>query len=689
MNRHTRYGYSLTAIAAALLAAYGPVQAAEVDAVTELAKPSSTVNFGLGYIDTDAPRFGQYSGINKSGGYGLLDADIVKRDDATGTWIIFTGRNLGLDNRELRFEHARQGDWGYFIEYNQIPRFNPYTVNTGLAGIGTATQTINGTALRNVELKTEREAVTLGFSKNLPAGWDFQVRFKNEEKDGARQWGQGRTNPVTIPPSPTATVNFLTDPINQTTRQLDAILGYAGEKLQLSGGYYGTLFENHNTVLNVPHSTVFTQMALPPGNQSHQLHLAGGYSFTPTTRGTFKLAYARATQNESFFVVEPRLNTRSDLGGAVDTTQLQMGIVARPMAKLSLRGNLRYEDKDDQTPLAQYTAVTARSTLDGFNEPRSIRTLTGKLEASYALPMSFRLTGGVDYDEKKRNTFRVASVSQRERTEETAYRVEMRRSMSDTVTGALAYIHSERDGSPFLTTVLNCGAVVCSTGTDPVITSTASNLIAPIHLADRKRDKVRLSADWQATEQLSLQFRVDESRDNYGQRVGSTLGPQTGEARAYAVDAAYAFSDEWQATAWISRDDTRFEQLTRPADPWQAKLRNVGDSFGLGVRGKPLSRLEIGADLSHANMRDENRQQALSGTATDVVPDISTKLTKLNLFAKHAVKKNVDLRLNYVYDRFSTDDWTWTNWTYSDGTRVLQSPTQTVHFIGVSMNYRF
>ncbi len=680
MNRHAHYVFRLAATAAAVLAGVG-AYAAEGDEITALTKPESNIEFGLGYVNKDGLRFGQYSGLNEMGTYGLLGGSLIKRDDATGTWLNLSGRNLGLESRELRFEHNRQGNWGYFIEYGVTPRFNPYTVNTGLTGIGTATQTINGTALRNVELKTEREAVTLGLSKNLPAGWDFQVRFRNEEKDGARQWGQGG------PP-----VNFLTDPINQTTRQLDAILGYTGEKLQLSGGYYGTLFENHNTVLNVlavlPSTAVFPQMALPPGNQSHQLHLAGGYSFTPTTRGTFKLAYTKATQTETFFVA-PTHKTRSDLGGAVDTTLLQMGIVARPMPKLSLRGNLRYEDKDDQTPLAQYTAVTARSTLDGFNEPRSIRTLTGKLEASYALPMSFRLTGGVDYDEKKRNTFRVASVSQRERTEETAYRVEMRRSMSDTVTGALAYIHSERDGSPFLTTVLNCGAVVCSTGTDPVITSTASNLIAPIHLADRKRDKVRLSADWQATEQLSLQFRVDESRDNYGQRVGSTLGPQTGEARAYAVDAAYAFSDEWQATAWISRDDTRFEQLTRPADPWQAKLRNVGDSFGLGVRGKPLSRLEIGADLSHANMRDENRQQALSGTATDVVPDISTKLTKLNLFTKYAVKKNVDLRLNYIYDRFSTDDWTWTNWTYLDGTRVLQSPTQTVHFVGVSMNYRF
>ena len=38
-----------------------------------------------------------------------------------GTWLRFDGRNLGLDSRQLRFEHNRQGNWGYFIEYGQIP----------------------------------------------------------------------------------------------------------------------------------------------------------------------------------------------------------------------------------------------------------------------------------------------------------------------------------------------------------------------------------------------------------------------------------------------------------------------------------------------------------------------------------------------------------------------------------------
>lgn len=672
MNKRAQNAIRLTLVAAAVSAACGPAWAAEDDEIKALTKPESNIEFGIGYVDNDGKRFGQFNGLNENGVYGLLGGNLVRRDDATGTWLKLSGRNLGLDTRQLRFEHNRQGDWGYFLEYDEIPRFNPYTINTGLTGIGTSTQTLNGTARRNVDLETKREALTLGFSKIMAGGLDVQVRFRNEEKDGSRQWGQGG-----LP------INFLVDPINQTTRQLDVILGYTGEKLQLSGGYYGTNFDNNNTALNIPNSTLFTQMALPPGNQSHQLFLAGGYNFTPTVRSSFKAAYARATQTEAF-INTPTLNTRSDLGGKVETTLLQLGLTARPLPKLSLLGNLRYEDRDDKTPIVQYT--TAGSSLDGNNEPRSIRTLAGKVEASYALPMNFRLTGGIDYEEKKRNTSPVRIASYRETTDETTYRAELRRSLSKTLTGAVAYLYSDRGGSPFLTTTQLNG-------------SNNSNLIAPIYLADRERHKVRLTANWQATDKLSLQFRVDESHDSYDQRDGSAsststnpagtlLGPQKGEARGYSVDAALALNDKWQATAWASRDDLRYEQLFRTT-VFSYQQRNVGDAFGLGLRGKPYSWLEVGAELSHSDITDENRQQALAGAAIDVIPDIATKLTKLKLFAGYALKKDVTLRATYIYDRFSTDDWTWNRWTYSDGTTVLAEPTQEVHFIGLAINYKF
>src|SRR5213075_2453650 len=149
----------------------------------------------------------------------------------------------------------------------------------------------------------------------------------------------------------TSILQFTPEPINSVMRQIEATLNYNGERLQMSGGYYGTMYDNHNPALNITEATptanaTLTPIALPPDNQSHQLFLSGGYSFSPTTRGTFKLAKGRWIQDDQFVV--PTTVGRTDLGGRVDTTQAQMGITTRPTSKLSLLANLRYDDRDDK-----------------------------------------------------------------------------------------------------------------------------------------------------------------------------------------------------------------------------------------------------------------------------------------------------------------------------------------------------
>jgi len=223
-----------------------------------------------------------------------------------------------------------------------------------------------------------------------------------------------------------------------------------------------------------------------------------------------------------------------------------------------------------------------------------------------------------------------------------------------------------------------------------------SNLIAPSHLADRKRDKVRLSVNWAPTEPLSLQFMLEDARDSYrarGALGGVSLGPQKGTAQNYSLDVSYAFSEAWQATAWASRNDNRMDQTTAAGASagaiWAAALRNRGDAFGLGVAGTLNSRLEIGVDLSRSDITDEYRQQAITGAPIASLPDVSTRLTSLKLFVKYALQKNSGVRLEYVYDRFSTNDWTWATWTYTDGTTLTQNPSQAVNFIGISWYYNW
>ena len=692
MTTHTGHPLRLAAVAAAVLAAFPVAYAAKGDEVAALTKPESEVSLGIGVLDRDNRRFGQYTGMTEEGAYGVLDADVARRNDATGTWLRFRGRNLGLDHRELRFEHERQGDWGYFIDFGQTPRFEPYVPQTSVTGIGSPNLTVPTTSTPGGahELKTERKAIGLGFDKRLGGPWGVQLRFKSEEKDGARIFGRGTTTGSTF--------EFMPEPIDSTTRQLEAILNYAGERLQLAGGYYGTSYDNRYKGLFVTGGSAnlagFSPTALPPDNQSHQFYVSGGYQFTPTMRSTFKLVYGQATQRDDFLSAAELAPTAvpaglpSNLSGRVDTKLAQLGLSAQPIARLSLRANLRYEDRDDKTPVFRYTTLaTGTSTFNGDNEPRSIRTTAGMLEAGYRLPLAFRLKGGIDYEEKKRNTSPVRIVTHRDKTEETTYRAELRRAVAETVTGAIAFAHGERKGTPFLVTTLNNGT-----------TAASGNRVAPIYLADRDRDLVRVSVDWQAAEPLSFQFRADTARDDYEQLHALGIGPRKGEARTYALDANWTVSEKWQATAWVSRSEAEQEQAQHAGSGtagllWAAFLKNTDDSFGLGLRGKPSGVVEVGADLSHSNLRDRFDQRRLNalGPATAVapLPDIGTRLMRLQLFAKYALQKNSGVRLDYVHDRFTTNDWTWTGWRYSDGTTLAQDPSQKVNLVGLSYYYRF
>jgi MtrB/PioB family decaheme-associated outer membrane protein len=659
MRKHTPVWIAVSHLlaGAALLAAATPAFADEAE-IKQLTKPESTARIGMGYLSDDNRRFGQYSGVKDQGGYLMLDLDYLNRDDATGTWSRLLGRNVGFDNRELRGEFGPQGNWRGFIDFNQIPRYEPVIVNTGLTGIGTAQQALNGTARRNVELDTRRDRLSFGFDKQLGAGLEFQARYTTEDKTGARLFGRG-------------TAEFLTDPIDYNSKQLEATLGYATEKYQLQGGYYGTAFNNSKAVLDV---ATGADIALPPDNESHQLFMTGGYNFSKTTRANFKAAYTRGTQNASFFTA-PTFpgTTRTSLDARVDTTLLQAGFTSRPTRELSFLGDLRYEDRDDKTPRTQFLAPSTGR--DGFNTPFSRTTTSAKGEAGYLLPSDIRLIGGVDYEKKKRSVLTVRQASWREENDETTLRLEARRNLSESLNGSVAYLYSVRNGSNFL----------------PANNNTAIDLVDPVHFADRNRNKLRMTADWVPMEALSLQFLADVAQDDYDTR---NLGPEKGKATSFAIDANYAVNEAWQLLGWMSFDDNRIDQSTQtgangaqvPAQTWKANLRNKGQAYGVGVRGKPTGALEVGADVQYGNDSNAYNLNAVLPTAA-LLPDINTKRTTMRLYGQYTVQKNLSVRLDLVYDRFKTSDWTWTNWVYSDGTTAT-NPNTSSTFLGISLIYR-
>jgi hypothetical protein len=282
--------------------------------------------------------------------------------------------------------------------------------------------------------------------------------------------------------------------------------------------------------------------------------------------------------------------------------------------------------------------------------------------------------------------------------------------------GSLGFAHSDRTGTDFRTLrTWNTNGTV-NPADDFFAVGNAGlyvlgGLLQPIYMADRDRNKIALALDWMPTDALSFQFNAEKSRDDYeaGRSSQSTvdlsadknpnIGVRDGDAWLLNVDVSYQINDDWRLTGWAARNVTNLDQATCrdrtsaancAANSWSAGLTTRSDAIGLGLRGKMLGKLNLGGDITYLhdkNEYDQNGRGTAAGAAD--LPDIVSYTTTLKMFANYEIGKQSSVQLDYVLDHRRTNDWTWTDWRYTDGTVVEQDPVETVHFIGVSYRYGF
>ena len=816
MRKHMAFRLSL--ISASIASWHGAAVAQSTSAeVLALTRPDSQVTVGIGDQTGDRRQLGKYDGMRESGYYFLLDADIRLRDDNAGTNTEFTVRNLGLDTLEGRMRVEQQGNWGGTIDYDRLVSRNPNSFITGVTGIGTinlgygsaigssttagtaggtaATNQANGfryPAANHVELGTTRDTLSFSAYKYIDNELLAEISVREVEKNGTRHWGRG------------SNAEFAVEPIDYRTTEVEAKLNLTQEKLQVSAGVGISRFDNANSFVNTfagsatnvlpangngySRTNGYTVLSLPLDNEAHRLFANVGYSFTPSTRGTAKASYTVATQSDSLQPITDALvatgahmtntvmnpgATPASLDGKIVTSLLELGLTTKPMEKLSVVGNVRYQNREDKTPHRAYASYwTFRCSLSGTttfasptlpvagqpcsnflpagtgalfgnvtiaavpitaveveNNPHDFRNLGGKLEATYRLPKGYSLTGGINLDRRERSYETNASgeydgvVKMRGRTDEWTWNLQARGAVTESIGGSLALQYADRSGS----------ALQPAGGAAKA--SQPFNFVNPAPYADRTREKVRAAFDWAATDNIQFSLVGELARDKYEAGKG---GVKDGSTRLLAVDATVALNDDWQLTGWVSQDVTKHDQTNYTFDGrqtsnpnwacssvpgmtdstgaaitcfvdliWDAALQDTGTAIGLGIRGKAMPKLSVGADAqwSHNQSRYEIRSNitdittATSGNAKQVLPDINSYTVRIALFGQYAVHKKADLRLDVVHTHWKTNDWTTLMYntagnalmpfTYMDGTQVVAAQRQNSNYAGLKYIYRF
>jgi len=727
------FSFRRTALAIAVCAVCVP-------AIAQTKVEETTV--GVGVVATtpsqgDRAQFGQYNGLGSGRStLGLIDIDYTLRDEEAGAWMDIKGVNLLGDNRSLSLLRKSPDGWKLSVSYDDLVRFDPNAVNTALVDAGSSSpRVVNALpGLGNVSelhLSTKRTNVGLGFAKWVSPAMQVELSANAERKQGARLFGIGMTCPSTIAPgcigttaiSTGAATLLLPEPTDATHSQFEARLNYSFEKLRFNVGYYGSFYRNSNAFLSptilgslnnalgtlLPlssglQSILAQPISLAPDNQSHQIDLTGSYDLTSTTRATARWARTHSSQLATF--AGPSLATApaglGSLGGDVLTTSAKLGLHSRPLSRLTLLADVRYDNRDDNTPIAEYNVVgTGASAIRWTNRGRPFQKTRGKLQANWQFDSDYRGSVGADYEAIDRGVFTptgaVFGVSAlRQRTTERTLNAELRRRLADDFSGALSISRARRDGSNWLQPSAYGGVTEVTNPADIANGFLPTAVFMPT-LADRQRDKAKLVADWQPAEQWSLQFSGERGSDSF--TAPTTYGLRSTSMDSYSIDVNYVPSEKWAFNGYVSAGNQTLHQA-RPAGYVMA-FANTNNGFGLGFKGKASSVLELGGNFTFADDRNVYAQTLDYGAspnsvttlaATGGLPDINYRQRLLKLYGKYALDKRSALRLDVVLQESTVEDWTWGSngvaYTYADGTTVLQQGKQNVGAVGVTYIYQ-
>ncbi len=624
----------------------------------------SQIELGIGYVADDAYFFGRYNGLETEGAYLIGDIDAREFSEDARYWRI-RGTNLGLESRYLRLEGGKQGRHSFFLEWDELPNYRNNTVVTPFRGVGTDTLTLPsgfslGPPVSNLypfELQTKRERVRAGAGFVAKQKWLFDVDFSHENKQGIDAIGGAIATQSNQLLQFTNTA-LLPEPIDYDTNKVNATLSFSDESLQLALKYHASFFDNALNSLTWQDpfnpATGAGRLSLPPDNEFHQGSLSLGLTLPWRSRLTGMLSLGRMTQNEQFlpYTINPGIATfplpTDSLDGEVWLAGGQLKLSSQPITKLRLNAELRYDERNNQTPIATYGYVI----LDGAigsgvtNNPYSYEKWDFSLDGNYRFNSIVGLRGGYQHDRIDRSRFDAG----RQETDENTLFAKLKIKPHAIVDFELYGEASKRDGGKFDS----------STYQNPAMRK--------YNLADRDRTKVGGLVNVMATDKLYLGAHADYSKDDY---TDTEIGLTEATQPTVTVDFSYTPVSNLTTYGYYTWENIESSQRgidissgTGPGSalptpgPWQADYDDTFDTVGFGGKWTGLGKFDLGADLAYSkavsNIKMNHDDPAI---IEDQFPDKLSEMVSIKLYTDYHYSKRLSYKLGYWYEEYVADDW--------------------------------
>jgi MtrB/PioB family decaheme-associated outer membrane protein len=667
-----------TVFTLALIPTISPAEEATGEVVLTkemLAVPSvNEIELGAGYVFDDAYHFGRYNGLIDQGAYAIGNVRAKGFGEAGGFWRL-RGTNLGLDSRYMRLDGGVQGRQEYFIEFDQLPDYENDTAWTPFRPAGSTrlylpanfdVEHIDGFLLP-FDQHTERKRLGVGARFFIKSRWEVDGSFHHETKDGT-DWIGGSMGPLEPERLMEKTTgSLLPEPIDYETNKMNLALRYTSRETQMEFAYHGSLFNNHETSLTWqdPFDLARTgRIGLEPDNQMHQLSATLGHMLSPTSRLTALVSLARLTQDDDFLPYSTTETNyalpRDSLDGEVWVKRGMLKLTSRPLRRLRLSAQYRYDERDNKTDVNDYYYYLAdgrivNTAVPRQNDPLSYRRHQLDLSANYRINSKMSLRGGYQYTHMHRDS----NEQERETTRE------------HTLTAKWHYRASPKwDLSLYGESTERSGSTYQSRYNENYIMQ-ENPAMRVFNLADVERTKVGTRVNYMPDDRWSLGLIAEYLNDDY---TDSPLGLTEAQQPSLTLNANYLINDQLSTHAFYSYQEYKSSNAgadcARLTSDWWADLKDTTHSFGLGGKLTGLFRKwDFGADLVYTRSRGEID---MSTSITEICnpdtgaefdpgvqqfPDLKTSLRSLQLWGNYQYSEKIAYKLSYWYEAYNTEDW--------------------------------
>jgi MtrB/PioB family decaheme-associated outer membrane protein len=607
------------------------------------------------YVADDAYRFGDYTGLDETGAYLFGDLLLGYVDDQA-RYLRLDGFMRSPEFTNLSLETGRQGVWEIRGGYQAIPRrFFDATV-TPFLGSGTgrlslpadwvrAPATAGMSALDDtlapVAIRRDLDLLKLGATIRPGSRWRLDVDYRRQEKQG-RDLGSG---------SVLFSAVELASPVDYTTDDLELALRMNGSGWETSLSYLGSYFDNGEESLtwDNPFSSSLGadtgSRALAPDNEMHQITLAGAMRLPKRTVLSGRLAAGTLSQDERLapYTINPSIDAAPlpvrTADAEVDTLNLNLRAVTSPWRRITLSGEIRYNEFDNRKRVNAYdyvitdavpASVAARN--PAYDYERSELKLRGEYRPGGRLKLQLGYDG--------RRFDRSAQERQKTTTDRFWFRVHRRLGMSADLDFDL--FMEDRQGSSYESLERAVGE--------------QNPLLRKYNLADRERYGLRLKGSLFPADGWDFGWELEYGEDEYQE---TDIGLTRSKYARIGADASWLVGRQGVLfgavfTETVDSDQAGSQSFAAP--DWAATTSDRFDSASVGFE-HPALLGPLGLKLSYDWSYGRGEIASSTSGLGSRFPDLTSRRHRFDLGLSYPLGDAWTVGFNYLFEKVRSDDW--------------------------------